>query len=127
MASTTNHASMSASLPPQPSGTNNINNNHQQGTNSIFNMNTSPPLVVAFLAIGLFTVSMAALFGWRRMGRGQLLVHRVRPLPRPGKKPIVLGEKPALWDLWTRREEGATIDTKWENITVRQGPKSVGN
>jgi hypothetical protein len=37
-----------------------------------------------------------------------------------------LGEKPTLWDMWTRREEEkVTINLKWENITVRQAPQSV--
>ncbi|KAG1729127.1 hypothetical protein EDB19DRAFT_129329 [Suillus lakei] len=119
MVSTSSQASTSTSLSSQPSSTSNSNNNNQM-MNSIFNSNGSPTLVVAFLAIGLFTVTMAALFGWRKMNRGRLLVQPVRPARvRPGRKPIVLGEKPTLWDMWTRREEvnEVTIDLKWESIT----------
>lgn len=84
----------------------------------MFGANGSPTLVVAFLVIGLLTVVMAALFGWRKMNRGRLLVQPIRPTRvRPGKKQIVLGEKPTLWDMWTRREEEVTINLKWENIT----------
>lgn len=92
---------------------------------NIFTENGSPTLVVAFLVIGLAMVTMGALFGWKRMRRERLLVQPVRPARvRPGRKPIVLGEKPALWDMWTRREE-VMIDLKWENLTVRQVPQSV--
>ncbi|KAG0691554.1 hypothetical protein DFH29DRAFT_819414 [Suillus ampliporus] len=84
---------------------------------NIFSMNGSPTLVVAFLAIGLFTATMAALFGWKRMRSDRLSVRPVRQTPRPRKKPTVLGEKPTLWEMWTHREEGVTIDTRWENIT----------
>ncbi|KAG2041237.1 hypothetical protein BDR03DRAFT_1089490 [Suillus americanus] len=84
---------------------------------NIFTENGSPTLVVAFLVIGLAMVTMGALFGWKRMRRERLLVQPVRPARvRPGRKPIVLGEKPALWDMWTRREE-VMIDLKWENLT----------
>lgn len=124
-------ASTSTSLFPQPSTTttNNANNTHnyseQNGMMSIFTLNGSPPLVAAFLGIGLFTVAMTVVFAWRRIGRGRLLVQPVRPAARTAKKAIVLGEKPALWDLWTRRkekeddEEGGVTIEKWENITVR--------
>ncbi|KAG1753579.1 uncharacterized protein EDB91DRAFT_1242562 [Suillus paluster] len=83
MSSTSSQASVSTSLSPQPSSTNHSNNNNGPLMGGIFTMNGSPMLVVAFLAIGLFMVTMAAL-----------------PAPRPGKKPIVLGEKPALWEMW---------------------------
>ncbi|KAG1862784.1 hypothetical protein DFJ58DRAFT_681050 [Suillus subalutaceus] len=62
-------------------------------------------------------VTMGALFGWRRMRRERLSVQPARPARvRLGKKPNVLGEKPTLWDMWTRREE-VMIDLKWENLT----------
>lgn len=84
---------------------------------NFFNTNESPTLVVAFLVIGLGMLTMGGLFAWRKMRRERLLVQPIRPTRvRPGKKRIVLGEKPTLWDLWTRREE-VMIDLKWENIT----------
>ncbi|KAG2059691.1 hypothetical protein BDR06DRAFT_670851 [Suillus hirtellus] len=107
------------STSPQHSSTNNSNNNNQMMSN-IFGANESPSLVVAFLAIGLFMVVMAALFGWRRMRRGTLVVQPARPVRvrgRPRKKPITIGEKPTLWDMWTRKDSEVTIDLKWENIT----------
>jgi hypothetical protein len=75
---------------------------------------------------------MMIVFAWRRMNRGRLLVHPIRPAPRTAKKPIVLGEKPALWDVWTRREEpeardvSMMMDMRWENITVRKSLMSGG-
>lgn len=115
MASTSSQASTSL----QPSSTSDSNNNNQMISN-MFGPNGSPTLVVAFLAIGLLTVVMAALFGWKKVNRGRLVVQPMRPARvHPGKKQIVLGEKPTLWDMWTRREEEeeVTIDLKWENIT----------
>ncbi|KAG1823416.1 uncharacterized protein BJ212DRAFT_1324063 [Suillus subaureus] len=112
MASTSSQTSTS----PQHSSTSNSDNNNQIMSN-FFTANGSPTLVVAFLVIGLAMVTMGALFGWRRMSRGRLLVQPARPTRvRPGRKPIVLGEKPTLWDMWARREE-MTIDSKWENLT----------
>lgn len=68
----------------------------------------SPPLILAFLAIGLFALSMLGIFGWRRIQfvrlRGEM--HRrdwtadERSSTRTG-----LGPRPKLYDLWT-------IDTK---------------
>ncbi|KAG1786815.1 uncharacterized protein HD556DRAFT_1006992 [Suillus plorans] len=108
------------STSPQHSSTNNSNNNNQI-MSDIFGANESPSLVVAFLAIGLFMVVMAALFGWKRMRRGRFVVQPARPVRvrvRPGRKPIAIGEKPTLWDMWTRRRDSeVTIDLKWENIT----------
>ncbi|KAG2154216.1 uncharacterized protein EDB93DRAFT_1102361 [Suillus bovinus] len=114
MASTSTSSQTSTS--PQYSSTSNPNN-YNPMISTIFGTDKSPSLVVAFLTIGLFLVIMAVLFGWRRLHRGRLLVQPARPARvRPRKKPTVLGEKPTLWDMWTRREE-VMIDLKWENIT----------
>lgn len=81
------------------------------------------------MVIGLSMATMAVLFAWRKMHRERVVVQpAMRPTwARPGRKPIALGEKPALWNMWTRREEEVAIDLKWESITVRQAPQSVSN
>ncbi|KIJ61577.1 hypothetical protein HYDPIDRAFT_31183 [Hydnomerulius pinastri MD-312] len=83
----------------------------------IFTSNGSPPLIVAFLAIGLFTVAMVAVFGWRRMSQSRGLVIRPVGPDRNSKKFLVLGEKPLLRDVWTRTASGTEADeTRWENL-----------
>jgi len=78
----------------------------------------SPPLIVAFLAIGLFMAAMVAVFGWRRMtyGRG-MIAHQPRG---GGAGPLrsleYLGEKPELWDFWTRRPVGNNNELNWEGV-----------
>lgn len=124
MASTSSQTSTS----PQHSNTSNSDNNNQM-MNNIYHANGSPTLVVAFMVIGLSMATMAVLFAWRKMHRERVVVQpAMRPTwARPGRKPIALGEKPALWNMWTRREEEVAIDLKWESITVRQAPQSVSN
>ncbi|KAG2361827.1 hypothetical protein BDR07DRAFT_1095192 [Suillus spraguei] len=114
MASTSSQTSTS----PQHSNTS-ISDNNNQMMNNIFDTNGSPTLVVAFMVIGLSMATMAVLFAWRKMHRERVMVQpAMRPAwARPGRKPITLGEKPALWNMWTRREEEVTIDLKWESIT----------
>lgn len=79
----------------------------------------SPPLIVAFLAIGLLMAAMIAVFGWRRMtyGRG-IGVHLGRGGGvGPLKSLEEFGEKPILWDLWTQRPVGHHDDElKWDGI-----------
>ncbi|KAH7923088.1 hypothetical protein BV22DRAFT_1106280 [Leucogyrophana mollusca] len=114
--STQDQSSTTSDLATNPTSSPSSNVNDPNGVD-IFTSNGSPPLIVAFLAIGLFMVAMAAVFGWRRVnGNRGLLVHQVRAA-RPGKKPVVLGEKPVLWDMWTRRAASTAIeDVRWENV-----------
>jgi len=110
---------MSTSPTPLPSVTTTTTNYDDQTMNSIFTLNRSPAVIAAFLGIGLFTVIMTIMFTCRRVNRTRLVVQPIRPAPHRMKKPIVLGEKPALCDLWTRREGVAVDTTRWENIMVR--------
>ncbi|KAJ3811445.1 hypothetical protein F5876DRAFT_64767 [Lentinula aff. lateritia] len=60
---------------------------------SFFTPTSSPPLILAFLAIGLLVTAIIAALGWRRrrqMGRGQIQ-----------KAEMDIGIKPKLWDLRT--------------------------
>ncbi|KAF9460034.1 hypothetical protein BDZ94DRAFT_1311893 [Collybia nuda] len=114
MATTTSSANVTGTS-SSPSGTPTT-----QGTSTLFSPGASPPLILAFLAIGLFTISMAAVFGWRRiqLGRGVLP-------PLYGGDEIEFGErarrghgeKPKLWDLWTdMRVPGRERDISWDTI-----------
>ncbi|EGO03852.1 hypothetical protein SERLA73DRAFT_175533 [Serpula lacrymans var. lacrymans S7.3] len=114
MASTSQASSSSSpSSSPTPSSSDTDGNNFQ-----LFASNGSPPLIIAFLAIGLFTVALIAVFGWRRVNGGRgLVVRQVRPARR--RKEVVLGDKPELWELWTRRAVKGELDDSgldWDNV-----------
>jgi len=79
----------------------------------------SPPLIVAFLAVGLFLAAMLTIFGWRRVvfGRGFVLQPIIGDrFHAPGMAEYYYGEKPELWDLWTRSPVGSNEQLKWERI-----------
>ncbi|RDB28001.1 hypothetical protein Hypma_002195 [Hypsizygus marmoreus] len=93
------------------------------GHDSIFSPGASPPLILAFLAIGLFAVSMIAIFAWRRIqyARG---VGVQEPWAFEGDRwSVDLSDTPKLWDMWTDRtmrqtqRHNADNDASWENIT----------
>ncbi|KAK0220306.1 hypothetical protein IW262DRAFT_1014301 [Armillaria fumosa] len=100
-------ASTSASPAPSSQSTDSNSNNNNAG---FFSPGSSPPLILAFLAIGLFAAAMIAVFGWRRIQFGSTAG------PRAGVDERLrhLGERPKLWDLWTGRGQ-STSDT-WEGI-----------
>jgi len=86
---------------------------------SVFSMNGSPPLIVAFLAIGLFTVSMSAIFAWRRMrqGRTRAANGAMTTAPRPPKKQVNLADKPVLREVFTTTVEGSLLgDLQWNQL-----------
>ncbi|KAG8216837.1 hypothetical protein J3R82DRAFT_7097 [Butyriboletus roseoflavus] len=85
----------------------------------LFSSAGSPPLIVAFLSIGLFVVAMVGVFGWKRVLRSRddqvILPHRTH-------KSISLGERPMLWDVWAdpKVPEKSRIEARrWENMMVR--------
>ena len=89
------------------------------GSGSVFSMNGSPPLIVAFLAIGLFTVSMSAIFAWRRMrqGRSRIAIGAGTAALRPMKKQVNLADKPMLNEVYTTTVEGLLLgDLRWEQV-----------
>lgn len=77
----------------------------------------SPPLIVAFLAVGLFMAAMLTIFGWRRMVFGRFLLQPTVVdgfyAPRMAES---YGEKPELWDLWTEPSVGINEQLTWERI-----------
>ncbi|KAG6835151.1 hypothetical protein H0H93_004402 [Arthromyces matolae] len=77
---------------------------------SDFAAGASPPLILAFLAIGLFALSMVGVFGWRRFQFARMDLRGI-PIPpewdsQDGTSKTILGTgpRPVLWDLWTNRQ-----------------------
>jgi hypothetical protein len=78
------------------------------------NPGTSPPLILAFLAVGAFFATMLTLFGWRRV--------RARSFEGTATPGFSLESKPILYDYWTntthpdsRRDKEIT----WQDIQVQ--------
>ncbi|KAF7360588.1 hypothetical protein MVEN_00790200 [Mycena venus] len=75
-----------------------------------FSLSASPPLILAFLAVGMFAISMVVFFGWRRIAAG-----RVAWVVPPDN--ISIGETPKLWDVWSPRERAQeAVTAEWHNI-----------
>ena len=114
---------------PTPTASNNGGNNQGSGVTG------SPPLIVAFLAVGVFLAAMLTIFGWRRVVFARGIV--MRPLGRDGfntpRNTEHLGERPELWEFWTQPIIGSHEQLKWEQIIVslvqplihRAGPSVV--
>jgi len=84
----------------------------------------SPPLILAFLAIGVFSVAMIAVFGWRRiqlqLGRetglwGHPEQRRTRGIDSADSK---FGEKPVLWEVQVEHDKEGDELGSWDNILV---------
>ncbi|KAF5379123.1 hypothetical protein D9615_006081 [Tricholomella constricta] len=82
---------------------------------------TSPPLIIAFLAIGIFTVSIMGILGWRRTqirraltqgGDAQWLEFPLGPNAAPDSDVGAFGRRPRFWDLWTTTAARRTR-TRW--------------
>ncbi|KAG7448760.1 uncharacterized protein BT62DRAFT_1074300 [Guyanagaster necrorhizus] len=92
-----------------PSSTDNDNNDSNP---SFFTPGSSPPLILAFLAIGLFAAAMIAVFGWRRIQFSST----ADPRADVDERLRHLGQRPKLWDLWTRKRETSSDAQAWEAI-----------
>lgn len=96
-------------------GTGNSGNSSQN--EHLFSPGASPPLILAFLAIGLFAVSMIGVFSWRRVqyargvGRADLVwlsaggVRGFGGAGAAGRDASETKVRPKLWDLWTRSRD----------------------
>jgi len=71
----------------------------------------SPPLILAFLSIGLFAAAMIVVFGWRRIqfGRSSWTVGGT-PGNGEGAMARILLNRPKLWDLWNKE------DVSWSQV-----------
>ncbi|KAG9313454.1 hypothetical protein JVU11DRAFT_5777 [Chiua virens] len=124
MATTSSSNSLTPTSTLSSSPTNNSNGNGG-GFIDLFSTSESPPLIVAFLAIGVFIVALSGIFGWRRLSQPQGVVG-----PPPGAttnrrgKSILLKTKPVFCDLWADLQAagGPSIDAagfyRWEHILV---------
>ena len=69
-----------------------------------FSLGASPLTIVAFLAIGIFIISIAVVFGWRRVQNQRSIAAEIRALE----------DVPKLWDLWSNNMEGGV-----EGVSVK--------
>jgi len=92
--------------------------NNGNGNDQGLNITGSPPLIVAFLAVGLFMAAMLTIFGWRRVVFGRFLIQPIggEGFHAPRMAESFYGEKPELWDLWTQSTVGSNERLKWEQI-----------
>jgi len=94
-------SSTSTGSAPDPTST-------ESDNSSGFSLKGSPPLILAFLAVGMFAIAMIVFFGWRRRDRWA----NPPTAPTPG-----VGAPPKLWDVWSpheRAREGNSAE--WKNI-----------
>jgi hypothetical protein len=94
--------------------------NADDGNNGGLGVTGSPPLIVAFLAVGLFMAAMLTIFGWRRMVFGRGFV--IQPIERDRFFAMseYFGEEPELWDLWSRSPVGSMDQLEWKQVMVSQ-------
>jgi hypothetical protein len=86
--------------------------------NGFLSPKASPPLILAFLAIGFFSIAMIVTFSWRRLRDGPGMMG----LPRGGGvevRDVDIGQRPLLWDLWTEEQHHVKVASAWDRITVR--------
>lgn len=78
----------------------------------IFAGTGSPPVILGFLAVGLFVVALIVLFGFRRFHRGRFNAPLLRPPPFQYPFPDVnIGEKPKFWDVYLHPDP-----SKWNEM-----------
>jgi hypothetical protein len=92
----------------------------------------SPPLILACLAIGIFSAALISVFGWRRMqiargitppaidGTGVFGRHGFDAWSNMRERPGI-GDKPVMWEVWTDRNARVTnVDYGcWDQVMVR--------
>lgn len=94
------------------------------GSASFFNPNSSTPLVLAFLGIGLVAAGIILFLGWRRQQLARIWAERFDS--RPTRKDVSR-DSPKLWDLWTDNgnarahpasDSGVTAEVAWGSVMV---------
>jgi hypothetical protein len=87
----------------------------------------SPPLIVAFLAVGLFLAAMLTIFGWRRVAFGRGFA--THPIGRGGfhaeMKTESFGRRPELWDLWTQPCSDSKEQLEWDRMLASRSTLSL--
>jgi hypothetical protein len=94
----------------------------------LFSWSGSPPLIVAFLTIGLFVLAVIGVCGWRCISPSHGVVRQPDTTNRRPTS-ISLGKRPILWDVWADAGVGKNSPVgaaRWENITVRLVVQSRG-
>ncbi|KAG6828601.1 hypothetical protein H0H92_007342 [Tricholoma furcatifolium] len=115
MSTTTEAASPSDTvIPGSPNAT----------TNAGFSAGASPPLILAFLAVGLFGMSMIGVCGRRRCQLLRVRTHDEDDQPwMPDesfipRKPAIIGPTPKLWDLGTNfTQDGYRLERSMKNFS----------
>jgi hypothetical protein len=118
--------SSSSSVLAAPTTTTTTNSTQSDG---FFNANNSPPLILAFLAVALFIGAMVAMFGWRRVHFNEVVVRGGRTVVYGIQFNVsdemcssCVGEKPMLWDLWTKgapcQDPFEPNEVGWEGVMV---------
>ncbi|KAJ3822696.1 hypothetical protein EV361DRAFT_312865 [Lentinula raphanica] len=120
---TTPTSSSNASSSSSTSSASTGNNNPDTG--SFFTPTSSPPLILAFLAIGLLVTAIIAALGWRRAYFARFRAEAERQMRREesSKGALDVGKKPKLWDLWTIpgtevKEEGVAGTSAETNVAL---------
>ena len=80
----------SETVQPTPSALDSVPNPQK------FSIGASPLTIVAFLAMGIFIISIVFVFGWRRVQNQRSIAAEIRELE----------DVPKLRDLWSDRTEG---------------------
>ncbi|GLB42166.1 hypothetical protein LshimejAT787_1101810 [Lyophyllum shimeji] len=111
--------------------TSNSQSSMPSGTSSTpgptFSPGASPPLILAFLAIGLFAVSMIGVFGWRRVQYSRLVAAGNNPtwlqINTFDTSRRDIGPEPKLYEVWTTivnpsgtKDQPHEREAEWEAI-----------
>ncbi|KAJ7185401.1 hypothetical protein C8R46DRAFT_378490 [Mycena filopes] len=75
-----------------------------------FSLSASPPLILAFLAVGVFGIAMVVFCGWRRIA-----ANRNRTWVTTRDSVSVAPPTPKLWDVWSPPQDGG-VAAEWHNI-----------
>ncbi|KAJ7472170.1 hypothetical protein FB451DRAFT_315283 [Mycena latifolia] len=99
--------SSSTGSAPDPTNT----NSDSDSTEPSFSFSSSPPLILAFLGVGMLGIAMIVFFGWRRLTAG-----RARWIEPAEAALASFGEPPKLWDVWSPHEQQWTDTAEWQKI-----------
>ncbi|PPQ96851.1 hypothetical protein CVT26_006020 [Gymnopilus dilepis] len=104
MALQTSHSAEPSSTTSGSSSSSETGSSNSGPPNSPFSAAGSPPLILAFLAIGLFSAAMVIVFGWRRIQYARGLIPQGLTFDEEGMSPKASLVRPKLWDLWNEEE-----------------------